>query len=64
LEVCGEAENGQQAVDSALALRPDIILLDYKMPNGRGIEAASNIREKLPGTPVVISTLFKRLHTG
>jgi DNA-binding NarL/FixJ family response regulator len=59
LEVCGEAENGQQAVDTALALRPDIILFDYKTPNGSGIEAASNIREKLPGTLVVISTLFK-----
>ena len=45
-EVCGEALEGKQAVDAAVALKPDLVLLDYKMPNGDGIEAASEIREK------------------
>jgi len=59
LDVCGEAEDGRQAVDAAVALKPDLVLLDYKMPNGDGLEAASEIREKLPETPIVMFTLFE-----
>lgn len=33
-DVCGEAVDGQQAIDAAVALKPDLVLLDYKMPNG------------------------------
>src|SRR5262249_55668033 len=58
-EVCAEATDGRQAVDAAVALRPDLVLLDYKMPNGNGIEAASELKKKLPNTPVVIFTLYK-----
>ena len=58
-DVCGEAIDGQQAVEAAVALKPDLVLLDYKMPNGDGIQAASEIKQKLPETPVVIFTLYK-----
>jgi DNA-binding NarL/FixJ family response regulator len=58
-DVCGEAVNGQQAIDAAVALKPDLVLLDYKMPNADGIEAASEIKQKLPETPVIIFTLYK-----
>jgi DNA-binding NarL/FixJ family response regulator len=58
-EVCAEATDGRQAVDAAVALRPDLVLLDYKMPNGNGIDAASELKHKLPDTPVVIFTLYK-----
>jgi len=58
-EVCGEAEDGRQAVDAAVALKPDLVLLDYKMSNGDGIQAASELKQKLPNTPVVIFTLYK-----
>jgi DNA-binding NarL/FixJ family response regulator len=57
--VCGEAVDGRQAVDAAVALRPDLVVLDYKMPNGNGIEAALELKQKLPDTPVVIFTLYK-----
>ena len=33
-DVCGEAVDGKQAIDAAVALKPDLVLLDYKMPNG------------------------------
>jgi len=33
LAVCGEAIDGQQAIDAAVALKPDLVLLDFKMPN-------------------------------
>jgi DNA-binding NarL/FixJ family response regulator len=58
-DVCGEAADGQQAVAAAVALKPDLVLLDYKMPNGNGIDAATEIQQKLPNTPVVIFTLYK-----
>jgi DNA-binding NarL/FixJ family response regulator len=42
-EICGEATNGQDAIDTAMRLRPDIILLDITMPRLSGLEAASRI---------------------
>src|SRR5215813_9468423 len=58
-DVCGEAADGNEAVDAAVALKPDLVLLDYKMPNKDGIDAASEIKKELPETPVVIFTLNK-----
>jgi len=59
LDVCGEAADGREAVEAAVALKPDLVLLDYKMPNGDGIKAASELKQRLPETPVVIFTLYK-----
>ena len=59
LDVCGEAEDGRQAVDAAVALKPDLVLLDFKMPNGDGLKAAAEIKQKLPETQIVMFTLFK-----
>jgi two-component system, NarL family, response regulator NreC len=59
LDVCGEAKDGREAVDAALVLKPDLVLLDYKMPNGDGIKAASELKQRLPETPVVLFTLYK-----
>ena len=39
-EVCGEAENGQEALEMAQILRPDLIMLDLSMPVMSGVEAA------------------------
>jgi DNA-binding NarL/FixJ family response regulator len=58
-DVCGEAIDGQQAIGAAIALKPDVVLLDFKMPNGDGITVASQIRPKLPETQIVMFTLFK-----
>ena len=58
-EVCGEAADGKEAVDAAVELKPDLVLMDYRMPNKDGIEAASEIKQELPETPVVIFTLNK-----
>jgi len=58
-EVCGEAADGKEAVDAAVMLRPDLVLLDYRMPNKNGIQAASEIKQKLPEMPIVIFTLAK-----
>jgi DNA-binding NarL/FixJ family response regulator len=42
-EVCGEAQDGPQAVDKTKGLRPDVVILDTGMPNLNGLEAARQI---------------------
>ncbi len=56
--VVGEAANGRQAISMAQELRPDVILMDIRMPEMGGIEAAQRIQECCP-TPVVILTAFE-----
>jgi DNA-binding NarL/FixJ family response regulator len=43
-EVVGEAANGQEAVEAAVALRPDVVILDYAMPIQNGVDATRAIR--------------------
>jgi DNA-binding NarL/FixJ family response regulator len=59
--VCGEAENGQDAIDKAAELQPDMVVLDLSMPEMDGLTAAPRIRAKLPSTPIVILTLYESL---
>jgi DNA-binding NarL/FixJ family response regulator len=57
-EICGEAEDGLQAIDSAKQLKPDLILLDVCMPKLGGPEAASILKRVLPKTRIILFTLF------
>jgi two-component system, NarL family, response regulator DegU len=56
--VVGEAENGQAAVDRALALKPDVVLMDVQMPEMNGVAATAQITQALPATKVIILTTF------
>lgn len=58
IEVIGEADNGMKAVELALDLRPDIILMDLVMPEMDGIEATKRIIEKWPEAKIIIVTSF------
>jgi DNA-binding NarL/FixJ family response regulator len=58
-EICGEAVDGAEALEKAAALRPDLITLDLSMPLMNGIEAASQLKNKVPGIPVVIYTMLE-----
>lgn len=58
IEVIGEADNGLKAVEQALELRPDIILMDLVMPEMDGIEATKRIIEKWPEAKIIIVTSF------
>jgi DNA-binding NarL/FixJ family response regulator len=53
-DVVGEAIDGQESVELALQLRPDVVLLDISMPVFGGIEATRRIREKLPEIHIII----------
>jgi DNA-binding NarL/FixJ family response regulator len=55
--VCGEAENGQIAVEKAGELRPDIALLDLQMPVMNGLEAARRITTVSPNTAMLMFTM-------
>jgi two-component system, NarL family, response regulator LiaR len=56
LEVVGEAENGVEAVEQALKLQPDVVLMDLVMPRMDGITAISAVRRELPDTEVIALT--------
>lgn len=58
IEVIGEADNGLKAVELAMELRPDIILMDLVMPEMDGIEATKRIIEKWPEAKIIIVTSF------
>ena len=54
VEVVGRAADGAEAVDLALALRPDVVLMDVHMPVVDGVEATRRLRVDLPALPIVM----------
>jgi DNA-binding NarL/FixJ family response regulator len=57
LEVCGQAENGREALAKVSELRPDVVVLDVVMPETNGLYAASEIRRIAPSTKIVLISL-------
>ena len=55
--MCGEAESGTRAIESAPRLKPDLILLDYSMPGMNGAETASVLKSQMPEVPIILFTL-------
>jgi DNA-binding NarL/FixJ family response regulator len=59
LEVVGEAENGDAAVQAALRQKPEVIIMDLRMPGMSGIEATRRVLAASPQTRVIVLTTFR-----
>lgn len=55
-QVCGEAENGKEAVEKALKRQPDLIILDLVMPVMNGLDAARVLRLLMPTVPLILNS--------
>ncbi len=58
IAIVGEASNGDEAVSAALSLKPDVVLIDLKMPGLKAPEAIRRIRAELPATQVLVLTSY------
>jgi DNA-binding NarL/FixJ family response regulator len=59
IEVVGQAGNGAEAVNRAIDLKPDIVLLDISMPRLNGLEAARRIHKALPSSHILVLTMHE-----
>lgn len=59
IKVIGTAKDGQEALEKALELKPDLVLMDIRMPGVDGVEGTKRIRTHLPETKVLMLTTFK-----
>jgi DNA-binding NarL/FixJ family response regulator len=59
LSVVGEASSGDEGLAAALAERPDIVLMDLRMPGGDGVSATERILAAVPGTRVLVLTTYE-----
>jgi DNA-binding NarL/FixJ family response regulator len=57
-DVCGEAADGEDAIEKARGLKPDLILLDVAMPRTNGIEVASVLKDMMPNVRIVLFTMY------
>ena len=59
IEIIGEAANGKDALKQALKLKPDVILLDIRMPDGDGLATLEKIRAKMPTVKIVMLSTYE-----
>jgi len=58
-QVCGEAEDGSEAIKKASQLHPDLIVMDFRMHGLDGLRAANEIFRGTPSVPIVMYTMYK-----
>lgn len=58
VRLCAETSDGRQAVEAARALRPDLLILDVRMPELNGVEVASILKKDLPDAKTLLFTMY------
>jgi DNA-binding NarL/FixJ family response regulator len=58
VEECAEATNGKEAVEKALEWRPDLVLLDIRLPVLSGFDAAREIKQHAPDIPILLFSIY------
>jgi two-component system chemotaxis response regulator CheY len=58
-EICGEAENGTEAVEKVRELTPDLVLLDLSMPSLNGFDTAVEIKRIAPSTKIILLSIHE-----
>ena len=58
IEICGEAADGLEAVEKAIKLKPDLVLLDLSMPMMNGAEVASILKKTMPHVLIILFTMY------
>ena len=62
IDVVGEATDGFEALDIVERVKPDVVLMDVRMPGKNGFEAARDIKEAMPAVQVVFVTAYEDPH--
>ena len=57
-EICAEAHDGRDSIEKALRLRPDLIVLDLSMPDMNGLDAALELKGRIPSVPIILFTFY------
>src|SRR5260221_11365688 len=57
VEECAEATNGKEAVEKALVWKPDLVLLDVRLPGLSGFDAAKEIKQRQPDIPILFFSI-------
>jgi DNA-binding NarL/FixJ family response regulator len=63
-EVCGEASDGVDALEKAQQLQPDLVVLDLSMPRMDGLEAARELKKRMPQVPLILFTMHAAITSG
>ena len=58
IELCGEAEDGEEAMEKIFMLKPDILIMDINIPYVNGIEVSKRVKKVFPETQVIILTAY------
>lgn len=62
IEVCGEAKGLQESLDIIAKTKPDVILLDFKLPDGDGVSGCISIKNRFPKVKIIILTAYSQDH--